>query len=73
MPSREFRSGRGVSSLMGSTTVYEEKVSDSFMASASVAVLNSATAKRVADGAGCKPGRRVVTGGPEDPHAPSAI
>ncbi len=46
MPSREFRSGRGVSSLMGSTTVYEEKVSDSFMASASVAVLNSATAKR---------------------------
>lgn len=45
MPSREFRSGRGVSSLMGSTTVYEEKVSDSFMASASVAVLNSATAK----------------------------
>lgn len=37
--------GQGVSSLMGSTTVYEEKVSDSFMASASVAVLNSATAK----------------------------
>ncbi len=45
IPISEFRSGRGVSSLMGSTTVYEEKVSDSFMASASVAVLNSATAR----------------------------
>lgn len=56
MPSREFRSGRGVSSLMGSTTVYEEKVSDSFMASASVAVLNSATVKRWRTMRGCKPG-----------------
>lgn len=60
MPSREFRSGRGVSSLMGSTTVYEEKVSDSFMASASVAVLNSATAKRVADDAWLQTGRSDV-------------
>ncbi len=53
MPSREFRSCRGVSSLMGSTTVYEEKVSDSFMASASVAVLNSATVKRWRTMRGC--------------------
>lgn len=44
MPIRELRSGGGVSSLMGSTVVYEEKFSESFMASVSLAVLDSATA-----------------------------
>ncbi len=74
MPRREFRSGRGVSSLMGSTTVYEEKVSDSFMALASMAVLNSATAKRWRTVRVPNRDRQLsITGGSEDPHAPPAI
>ena len=44
IPKKVLRSGSGVSSLMGSTAAYEEKVSESFMASVSLAVLNSATA-----------------------------
>lgn len=58
---------------MGSTTVYEEKVSDSFMASASVAVLNSATVKRWRTMRGCKPvDAALLAGESEDSHAPPA-
>ncbi len=44
MPKKVLRSGSGVSSLMDSTAAYEEMVSDSLMASLSLAVLNSAAA-----------------------------
>lgn len=46
MPIRELRSGGGVSSLMGSTDVYEEKFSESFTASVSWLCLTAPPRKR---------------------------